>query len=42
MTEKIKYSDLSAPLKVAVVLAWIVGLIEGLAILVGFIIGFMG
>lgn len=38
----IKYSDLSAPLKVAVVLAWFVGVVFTLTFLVGMIEGMVG
>ena len=38
----IKYKDLSAPLKFAVVLAWIAGGIFALEFIAGFILGFVG
>lgn len=38
----IRFRDLSYPLKVAVVFAFIFGITETLLFLIGFVIGFMG
>jgi len=40
--EKTKFSDLSTPLKVAIVFAYIAGIICSLAFVSGFIEGFLG
>lgn len=39
---KVKYSDLSKPLKAVVIISWIVGGIFALSFLVGFIQGILG
>ena len=39
---KTKYEDLSTPLKIAIILAWISGIINGLSFLAGFILGLLG
>lgn len=39
---KIKYENLSTPLKTAIVLAWISGILNGLSFLAGFILGLLG
>jgi len=37
----IKYKDLSTPLKIAVIIAWIDGVIYGASFLIGFISAFI-
>jgi hypothetical protein len=40
--EKIRYRDLSTPLKIAVVGAWVAGILLTIAFIVGFIEGIVG
>lgn len=40
--ESIKFSQLSVPLKIAVILAWTTGIITCLAFAIGFMQGLMG
>ena len=42
MKEQIRYRNLSVPLKIAIVSAYIVGIIYGLAVLYGFFLGMAG
>ena len=40
--KKITYSDLSIPLKISVVLAWLVGILYAGAFFAGFLVGLAG
>ena len=42
MKDKIYYSNLSTPLKIAVVSAWITGIYFAVMFTIGFILGFLG
>ena len=40
--KKVTYADLNTPLKIAIILAWVVGVLGSIAFLIGFIEGIMG
>jgi len=39
MEKKVKYNDLSIPVKIGIASAWVVGILYSLAVLIGFIGG---